>query len=644
MNILFGQTAVDGGTDDFQNIRRSLGGKYAGEFNVWPAGPGQPCIGWIRSSDKVLGKAEGEGLQVYLCGWLHGPLPGDWRGGRPMDSADAAADYLLKRYSALGLGFLDGIFGHYCVVVNDQDGGVLYLARDPRGSNQLFYHEEARGLTFSTGLYALGCQLGENLKIDRSLEDFFLVNGFYPWGRTLYRGVKELPGKTILAWRNRQTILHEYRADDPWSGRYEEFQNPGVTADSPGLTSTIHEAFMTAVEEQTAVDSGAAVLLGGFDSALLAAALKRLGKRVETFSYLYSNPIYNQPNTDLVSRHLGTRHHWIPVNDAVLADGLREYQWNFNLPSNYANFPIQTLHLARAIRDSGLEYCYSGATCDELFMGSSLTRMRAGILSSVGRIPPWLLNSLLWLCEWRGLERILGRPYHVFLGLLRSLGRDRQTRCFPGFNIFDPFSLSLLRNGVNPVQERESEDILDGICLSMPDLSPARLAALGLGVGAGGGGMIGKRGCLQKHGLVVNTPYGHPGLQAFIRGLPENLVSPPRKGEKRVAGKNLLKHMATQYGMLPSQVIYQPKRTAVDAPLEEWYAGLLDTALMDILKKLPFNYNRAYIENMVRLKTAERIYTRLFSGGPGNFMVITHTISLLTTYAAFMPKSAETDR
>jgi hypothetical protein len=554
-----------------------------------------------------------------------------------MDSTEAAAEYLLERYLALGLGFLDGIFGHYCIVVNDLAAGEVHLARDPRGSSQVFYHEDPRGFSFCTGIYALGCLLGQGLRPDRSLEDFFLVNGFYPWRRTMYSGVRELLPKTILTWGDRQATFKEYRADDPWQGRYNEFHKPGVTADTPGLISSLHEAFMTAVEEQTAGESRVAVFLGGFDSALLAAGLKSLGKQVETFSYLYSQPIYNQPHTDLVASHLGINHHWIPVNGQVLADGLGEYQFNFNLPSNYANFPIQTLHLAKAIRDRGIGYGYSGATCDELFMGSVLTRKRARILNSVGRVPPRLIDFLLWWCEWPGLERRLGRPYHVFLGMLGSLGRDRSSRCFPGFNIFDPFSLRLLRKGVNPAQERDSKEILAEICLAMPDLSPMRLAASGLGMGAGGGGMIGKRGCVQKYGLVINTPYGHPGLQAFIRGLPESLVMPPGKRENRVSGKNLLKYMAMQYRMLPARVIHQPKRTAVDAPLEEWYAGLLEPILLGILKKLPFDYNRGFVENMVRHKTAERIYARLLADGPEKFVVISHNIALLTTYAAFMP-------
>ena len=637
MNILFGRLVKTGIGTDPDSIRRVLSADYEGEFRMWPMAPARVSAGWIRSSDLVMARSEREGVELYLYGWLHGPLHGDWPGGRPMDSCQAAADYLLARYSALGLGFLDGLFGHYCVMVNDLANRVVQLARDPRGSCQLFYYADANGLSFCTSIYALGRLLGDNWQPDRSLEDFFLVNGFYPWRRTMYRGVLELLPKKILTWQNRQVSIHEYQAEDPWSGRYERFHETGVTADTPGLTSALHEAFMTALEEQTASEARAAVFLGGFDSALLAAGLKDLGKEVETFSYLYDQPIYNQPHTDLVSNYLGCRHHWIPVNEQVLAEGLRNYQHNFELPSNYANFPIQTLHLAKAIRNRGIGYCYSGATADELFMGSGLTRKRAIILNSVGNLPSPLVDILIRMFEWRGLDMVLGRPYHVFLNMLRTLERDRPTRCFPGFNIFDSFSLSLLRKQVNPMPERTSKDILDEICQTMVDLSPIRLAASGLGFGAGGGGMIGKRGCVQGQGLVCNTPYGHPGLQAFIRGLPENLITPQPKGKRRVSGKNLLRHMATTFEMLPEQVIYQAKRTAVDAPLEEWYADLLKPNLLEILDRLPFEYDQAYVENMVRYKPAEKLYTNWLATRPDQFIVISHNIALLTTYAAFMP-------
>ena len=55
---------------------------------------------------------------------------------------------------------------------------------------------------------------------------------------------------------------------------------------------------MHVVEADVPSNDRVGVLLGGLDSALVASGLKRLGKKVETFSFGFENSMFNQAHTD----------------------------------------------------------------------------------------------------------------------------------------------------------------------------------------------------------------------------------------------------------------------------------------------------------------------------------------------------------
>src|SRR5688572_20901761 len=262
----------------------------------------------ISDGGVISGQAESGGVSLLFLGTLHLPLEG-WPSATAVDDPGRAAAYLLKRYLQRGSAFLDHVVGQYCVALFDPARRLVLLACDPLQQRTLYHYQRDGQLIFSSNLRSLAVLLGTRLETDRSLEDFFLTYAFYPWGRTCFKDVRSLGKGTLLEWQDGRTTTREIAFANPWHG--------AVDATTVDLTSqeqvveALYVGFMRALQEQLSSDERVGVLLGGFDSALVAAALHRLGKKVVTFSFHYGESQFNQPHVDTLQQLLGHEHHWV---------------------------------------------------------------------------------------------------------------------------------------------------------------------------------------------------------------------------------------------------------------------------------------------------------------------------------------------
>ena len=87
----------------------------------------------------------------------------------------------------------------------------------------------------------------------------------------------------------------------------------------------LYELYLGVIEEQAGRASAHAVLLGGFDSALVAASLRRLGHDVATYTFGFGDETYEQRNVGLVTATIGSEEHWVRITPEVIVDGLAEF-------------------------------------------------------------------------------------------------------------------------------------------------------------------------------------------------------------------------------------------------------------------------------------------------------------------------------
>ncbi|MEO1086261.1 MAG: asparagine synthase C-terminal domain-containing protein [Acidobacteriota bacterium] len=396
------------------------------------------------------------------------------------------------------------------------------------------------------------------------------------------------------------------------------------------MVDLLYEAFMNALEDQVSSEPRAAVLLGGFDSSLVAAGLARLGKKVETFSYKYEDARYNQPHTDTLSNFLDIRHHDVVIDAQTIADGLLNYPSRFNFPTNWPNYVIQTLKVAERIRDEGLRYCYTGDGCDGIFMGYPLTFKRSRLIGLLGRSPELAKKLMLGAVSWPVLDRWLGRPYTVLMGVLRAACRPHPERHVVTLQAFDHGVLRRLRLDAPP-QEAELEETLRQLAAPLAELGPEQLAYKGKNmVSPGNNKMV---AVTESAGLVLTSPYMHASMAEFASQMPTRFLRPA--GSDTNIGKYILSRMAEKKGLLPREIIYQNKVGATDAPLETWYPGPLQPVLRQLVEALPFETSAPYIDAFFRPRSAEKAYGRLLGRQTNNITYLQHGISLLATYGSF---------
>jgi len=619
MNLFFGKTHI---TND-ESLKR-VGAHCHTVHHATPVflSETEALIGYIRNGGRICGAAEIDDRLLVYSGCFFEPFP-QASPGVALDEPDRAARVLLERYLDHGVAFLDGLAGYYAVTVWDARRRQLHLAADPYGQRALFYHVGGNSITFSSNL-ATTVSLLESPALDRSWEDFFLIYGFYPFGHTPFRGVMATPAGRVLSWS-------EHGRSERPIAPFAPSELPGIAAGA-SLTEAmdvLHEAFLAALEQQCGRDREVGVLLGGFDSAIVASGLRQLGKKVSTWSFSYEDRRYNQPHVADVAAFLDVEHHWVSISRQDLEQGLERFPWIFNQPTNWPNYVIQTAKVCLAMRDAGLGVAYSGDGCDTVFLGYPGTWRRAKVLGHVPSLPAWLSRGAASIAARPFLERRLGHPYRVFLNLIRTASWPQHMRTFLSFRLLDEVSLEQLRPEQTPSERRPLRETVEELARPHAHLPPLRLAYQGKSLVSPNKNKL--NASSDVSGIPILSPYLHPTFKQLAQSIPEELCRPNERTASHVTGKYVLMKMAEEKRLLPKEVIYQRKVAAVDAPVDLWYAGPMRQCLHRQLKALPFRPDHRYVESLLDAHIAERLFQKYLL----HDRIIKQAPSLLATYAAF---------
>lgn len=124
--------------------------------------------------------------------------------GDTADSPAAAGNERPSRalrdlYRRSGEAFVAGLNGLFCGLLADRVRGEAILFNDRYGANRIYVHEDPSGLYFATEAKALLRILPRTRAFDEAGVRDFLRYGCTLEGRTLFRGIRLLPGGTL--WR-----------------------------------------------------------------------------------------------------------------------------------------------------------------------------------------------------------------------------------------------------------------------------------------------------------------------------------------------------------------------------------------------------------------------------------------------------------
>ena len=209
-------------------------------------------------------------------------------------------------------------------------------------------------------------------------------------------------------------------------------------------------------------------------------------------------------------------------------------------------------------------------------------------------------------------------------------------RGYLSFRIFDEFSLKHMRRERLPVQEHSVEEMLVKLTKNLKHLSVDRLAYHGKSIVGTNTSKV--SGSSDATGVTILAPYLHTGMSSFASRLPDRLCRPRDDEATAHLGKYILAKMAAKKNLLPDQVIYQQKISAVDAPIDAWYMGPLRDDMLEMVKCLPFDYNERFVRGLIASNFVRNLHRKYVSSDH----LTTHEMSFLITYARFTRVSKQT--
>ncbi len=508
-------------------------------------------------------------------------------------------------------GLLDGAPDDVVACAESANGIVLAANR---GNHRLFVHTTNGTTTASSSLSLLARAAGEQL--DRSYEDFVLGFGFYPGTKSPYVNIECLAGGERRVGGASQTTTPPLTTAIPAPDSFD------------AAIPVLHDLFFKALETQSAGRTRHAVLLGGFDSMLVAASLRKLGHEVHTYTFSFGNPNYEQRNVTEFVNHFGITHHPVTITATQVADALEDFGNIFYQPGAQAHYQIFTLLASRQIAADGHDHIFNGDGCDAVFLSYPTVNRRAALNRRLSAVPDPLVKAAIAPLRTRLAENSLGHVARTMRSMLDNLLLDEPARGHLPTRYLDDFSLRQLRDGSQPAQAESIAQIRRRLATAVEGQSGPKRAFHGNGLT--GQSKVKVDGALAATGVPHFTPYLDPTLRSFVTSLPIDYLK--RQDQSPATnGKELLVAMVRHYGLLPESFITQPKQSPVDSPVDGWYMNEIRDRIKSQLDALPFAPNRKYVEALLSPKAAERWYRNKVSIGHHTLQAI----GLLASYAAF---------
>ena len=473
-------------------------------------------------------------------------------------------EVLLAAFAQWGRDCLRRLRGMFAFVLWDRQEHRLFAARDRLGIKPLYYYWDGINAIFASEPKAiLPNRLVEREVCPEALRDY-LVYGFVPEPRSIYKKIYKLPPANWLELRGERLQTGCY-----WDLSFAE--DPlGEAQWLDRLNSCLDDAVGSHLISDVPVG---AFLSGGIDSSAVAASLARL-KAGETslFCVGFSERDFDEsPKARRVADHLGLGLEEIRVESGTLEQDLSLLADIQDEPfGDYSSLP--TMHLCRVTAQK-VKVALSGDGGDENFAGYSgyrhaWQRMRGfglradGEISFARKLTPFELRGPLWWSPWSGL---LSRAMSLLPAINRYLVKRNQAA-------IGPVEYYLRRNG--HWQPEEAARLLRGKSTEHPywahlrswqdSLDPvSQTLNLGLKVVLPGRMLYKVDRLSMAHGLEVRVPLLDHRLVELAASIPVSL--------KMKDGKSKYLFKKSLAASLPAEILEQ-RKAPFNPPVKHWLA------------------------------------------------------------------------
>jgi asparagine synthase (glutamine-hydrolysing) len=466
---------------------------------------------------------------------------------------ESDTEVILAAFAAWGERSFGRLRGMFAFALWDAQTGELWLARDPLGKKPLFYTVQDGQLAFASELKALESLPGFAFDFDEDAFCDYMLMGYVPTPRSIYRQVHKLEAGHYLA----------FSAQGLRRVRFWDFgMTPKHREDETELLHALDELLSEAVRIRlrSDVDFGA-FLSGGLDSSIVATLMAReMSRPVRTFSIGFEEADYDElEDARRVARHIGADHEELVVR-AENADLLERLAWHLDEP--FADSSALPTYLVSQMAARRVKMVLSGDGGDEVFGGYTRYRKYLTVdrLHRVGgRAGAWGIGAA---------GRLLRQPRVAWLG--ERLAHSFPARYLTGVSLNTPAGVARL---------------LDRQVQSFGSVEKAFVAGRGSSLDSIIEGdirtyllddvLVKVDRMAMAHGLEVRSPLLDQELVRWAVRLPDDLKI--RNG----AGKHLLTRFAA--GRLPPENLRKRKQ-GFAIPMAEWLRTGLRDRLGDAIR------------------------------------------------------------
>ncbi len=496
-----------------------------------------------------------------------------------------------------GVGGLAAMNGQFAIALWDSSEQSLLLARDRFGIRPLHYWRSGERFVFGSEIKAMLAHPAVPRELDREA----LLQLFRYWtplpGRTVFTGIRELKAG------------HWARLDrDGW--REERWWRFPFTAAAPAPSDAyeaaerVRESLRRATSLRLRADVPVgAYVSGGIDSSLLASLIKDENPGMKTFSIRFTDQVFDEtPYQEMMSRHLGSEHHFVQVSGADIAAVFPRLVRHAEKPV-LRTAPTPLMLLAAKVREQGIKVVLTGEGADEVMAGYDLfkdakirhwwsrqpeSRMRPLLLARLYPTSPMLAKA--------GRADYLHRYYGRWIDEPDDRGFSHRPRWETTVGVLGKYLTPGLAGLLERVPDWD-EEYLAGLPVDFDDWAQLDKAQLLEAETLLGGYLLSSQGDrpAMAHSVEGRFPYLDPDFAALAAGLSPRLRLPV------LHEKETLKRAAR--GVLPDEILDRPKQPymAPDAPsffgegAPDWVSqmlasdlvdryGLFDSAAVDVLR------------------------------------------------------------
>src|SRR6202165_1932374 len=296
-------------------------------------------------------------------------------------------EVLVHGYEEWGEQMVERLNGMFAFALFDVPRRSLLLARDRMGIKPMHYSVAGERLLFASELKALLRDPALRRGIDPVALDEYLAYEFVPSPRSIVRGIEKLrPGHT-LTWSVADLSL-----------RVRRYWAPSLNVDGGGASrrsldkecEELRAVLRESVRKELISDVPLGVFLsGGIDSSAVTALMTQLGGDVKSFSVGFAERSFDESDhAREVARHLGTEHHELTLEPAMLLGLIPRLPVLLDEPLGDAS--IIPTYLLSAFTRRHVKVALGGDGGDELFAG--YPTMRAHRLAGYYRRAPRVLR------------------------------------------------------------------------------------------------------------------------------------------------------------------------------------------------------------------------------------------------------------